>query len=457
MTQSGESPISRRAESTPTFSPSESITNAGTNHPSHVSAGGSQPGHAREAGHGGGHGEGEVFDPAEHRPSTRGLASVSVLAALVGAGLLAAGVVPRVMHRDALETEEKGAASAVPHVRVARAERVTTGAAVVLPGTVQPLQETAIFARANGYVRKWYVDIGADVKRGQVLVDLDLPDVDEELRQAKASATQSQAAVAQAKSQLDFARATNDRFTALIPTGVVSKQQTDQYSSAYDVQKANVEAAEAARGSSDANVRRVEDLRAYGTVVAPFDGVVTMRSAEVGQLVVSGTGQGQPLFKVAEVDVVRVFVNVPQLYAAGIQPGMEALTSIRELPKQTFKGKIGRTSRELDTATRSLLVEVDIPNPDRTLVSGMYAKVSFDVKRQDSPLLVPATAALIDASGTRAAVVKNGTIHWQKVEIEADLGDKLAIATGLNEGDTIAATPSERLIEGMTVEAESSQ
>lgn len=403
------------------------------------------------------HGEGEVFDPAAHRPTARGLTLLGAAGALLAAGLVATGVVPRVLHKTAMETEEHAAASAVPRVRVAKAEKVATGAPVVLPGTVQPLQETAIFARANGYVRKWYVDIGAEVKKGQVLVDLDLPDLDEELRQAKAAEAQSLAGISQAKSQLGFAKATNDRFTALIPTGVVSQQQTDQYSSAYDVQRANVEAAEAARGSAQANVRRIEDLRAYGTVVAPFDGVVTQRSAEVGQLVVSGTAQGAPLFKVAEVDVVRVFVNVPQLYAGGVQAGMAAPTSIREAPKRTFPGKVGRTSKELDTATRSLLVEVDIPNDDRTLVSGMYAKVSFDVRRQDSPVVIPATSALIDASGTRVALIQNGTVHWQKVDIEADLGDKLAIAAGLNDGDSVALTPSERLTEGMHVEAQSNQ
>jgi RND family efflux transporter MFP subunit len=403
------------------------------------------------------HGEGEVFDPAAHRPSSRGLVGVGVVVVVAAAVLVTVGVVPRVMHRAALDQEEKGAALSTPHVQIARAQRSTAGAPVALPGTVQPLQETAVYARASGYVRKWYFDIGADVKKGQVLVDLDLPDIDEELRQAKASGKQAEAAVAQSKSQLALARTTNDRFTALIPTGVVSQQQSDQYSSAYDVQQANLQAAQAALGSADANVRRIEDLRSYGTIVAPFDGVVTLRSAEIGQLVTSGTGQGQPLFKVAEVDVVRIFVSVPQLYAGGIQVGMDAPTTIREAAGRVFPGKVGRTSKELDAATRSLLVEVDIPNPDRTLVSGMYAKVSFDVKRQDSPVFVPATAALIDASGTRVAQVDNGVIHWKTVEIEADLGDKLAIATGIHEGDTLALTPSERLTEGMRVQADSLQ
>jgi RND family efflux transporter MFP subunit len=401
------------------------------------------------------HGEGGVFDPAEHRPSSRSIIIAGLVASLVLVAFLAAGVIPRMQRQATLAREQATAAAELPQVQTAQAHRMTTSEPLVLPGTVQPLQETAIYARANGYVRKWYVDIGADVKKGQVLATLDLPDIDEELRQAQAAARQARAGIAQSKSQLGFAQATNNRFTALIPSGVVSQQQADQYASAYDVQRANLEAAEAASGSADANVRRIEDLRSFGTIVAPFDGVVTMRSAEVGQLVVSGTGQGQTLFKVAEVDVVRVFVSVPQLYAAGIQPGLDAPATIREASGRTFPGKVGRTSKELDLATRSLLVEVDIPNADRALVSGMYAKVAFGVKRQDAPIFVPATSVLIDARGTRVAVVRNGAVHWQNVEIEADLGDRLALAAGLAEGDAVALTPSERWTEGKRVRPQS--
>ena len=405
----------------------------------------------------GSHSEGEVFDPAPHRPTKRGLVILGVTAVLVGAGLVAAGAIPRALRRVALESEAKVAASVPAQVQVARAQRTASSAPVILPGTIAPLQETAMYARASGYVHKWYVDIGTEVKKGQVLADLELPDVDQELRQAQASAKQALASVAQAKGQADFARATNDRFLALEPSGVVSRQQTDQYSTESVVGQANLEAAQAARGSADANVRRIEELRGFGTITAPFDGVVTMRSAEIGQLVVPGTGQGQALFRVAEDDVVRVFVNVPQLYAAGIKQGMDAPVTVREAATRVFHGTVKRTSRELDTATRALLVEVDVPNPDRTLVSGMYAKVSIDVKRQDALVFVPATTVLIDASGTRAALVRDGTVHWQKVEIGGDLGDRLAIASGLTDGDSVVVTPSARLTEGMRVQAQAVQ
>jgi RND family efflux transporter MFP subunit len=400
------------------------------------------------------HGEGEIFDPTHHRPSGKGLALVGVAGAVVVAALLAVGVIPRVLHTEAMDEDDKRSASEVAKVRVARAERGQARSALTLPGTVQPLQEARIYARANGYVRRWLVDIGAHVKKGDVLVELDIPDIDEELRQAEAAANQAKAGITQAKSQRGLAKTMTTRYTGLAPSGVVSKQEVEQYQSSFEVQEANVAAAEAALGSAEANVRRLQDLKSFGTITAPFDGVVTMRSAEIGQLVTSGVGAGQALFKVAEVDVVRIFVNVPQLYAAGIQVGMDAPTTMRETPGRTFAGKVARTANELDMATRTLLTEVDIPNPDRALVSGMYAQVSFDVKRQDAPLFVPATAVLFDARGTRVAVVTDGVVSWKKVDIDGDFGDRLAISTGLAEGDMVAVTPSERLVEGMRVHAE---
>ncbi len=399
------------------------------------------------------HGEGELFDPAEHRPTGRRVVVVCGVAALAFGLLFAIGFVPRLLHRSAMGDDERRAAAEVAHVRVARATRAEVSAGLSLPGSLEPLQETSVYARANGFVRKWLVDIGAKVKRDQVLAELDLPDVEEELRQAQASATQARAGIAQAKSQLELARATDQRYQALRPSGVVSQQEVDQTHASNDAQEANLAAAEAAYGSAQANVRRYVDLKGFGTILAPFDGVVTMRSAEIGQLVTSGMA-GQPLFKVADVGIVRVFVRVPQLYAAGIHVGMDAPTTVREMPGRVFRGTVARTANALDTSTRTLRTEVDLPNGDGALFAGMYAQVRFDVKRQDQPLFVPSTAVLFDSAGTRAAVVRDGAIHWTKVDIDADLGDRLAIATGLAEGDMVIVTPSERLAEGLRVQAE---
>jgi RND family efflux transporter MFP subunit len=289
------------------------------------------------------------------------------------------------------------------------------------------------------------------------MADLEVPDIDEELRQAQATANQTHAQIRQAQTQLELAKITNDRYSSLGPSGVVTQQEVDQYRAGYDAQQANVLAAEAANGSALANVQRLRDLKSFGIIVAPFDGVVTARTAEIGQLVTAGTGSGQPLFKVAEVDTVRVFVNVPQLYAGGITVGLEAPTTVREIAGRMFAGKVARTAHELDDGTRTLLTEVDIPNPDDTLLAGMYASVSFQLKGQSRLLFVPATAVLIDALGTRAAVVRDGALTWRKVDIERDFGDRLAISTGLAEGDEVVAAPTDRLVEGMRISGKESE
>jgi RND family efflux transporter MFP subunit len=402
-----------------------------------------------------GHAEGDVFDPKPHHPTRRALAISLAVGGLALASLLAAGVVPRVAQRRAMAEAERAVAAETPNVKVARAARAEAIAALELPGSMQPLEETTIYARANGYVRSWQVDIGARVKKGDVLAVLDVPDIDEELRQARAAAAQAKAGIDQATTQLALANTTNHRYATLGQSGVVSQQDVEQYQATFDVQGANVTASHAAYTSAQANVRRLEDLKSFGTLVAPFDGVVTMRSAQVGQLVVAGAA-GQPLFKIAQVDTLRVFVNVPQLHASAVRVGMHAPIRVRELRDRVFDGVVARTSNEIDGPSRSLLTEVDIPNPDGTLLAGMYARVRLDVEEAERPLLVPATAVLFDAQGTRVAVVEDGLVRWKPVEIEGDLGDRLAIARGVAEHDAVVAMASEQLVEGMRVRADES-
>jgi membrane fusion protein, multidrug efflux system len=396
------------------------------------------------------HGEGEIFDAAPHRPTKRALTVSLAVGGVVFASLLAVGIVPRVFHRAEMLDAERAAAAQTPSVRIARAQRSTSTVGLELPGSMQPLQETTVYARANGYVRSWRVDIGAHVKKGDVLAVLEIPDIDEELRQARAAAAQARAGIDQATTQLALANTTTHRYSTLGQSGVVSQQEVDQYQATFDVQKTNVTASQAAYNSAQANVHRLEDLKSFGTLTSPFDGVVTMRTAEVGQLVVSGAG-GQPLYKVAEVDTLRVFINVPQLHAAGIHAGMHAPIRVRELRNRVFDGVVARTSNEIDATNRSLLTEVDIPNPDGVLLAGMYARVKLDVEDSDRPLLVPATAVLFNAQGTRAIVIHDGVVHWKTVEIDGDLGDRLAIARGLAENDAVALMPTEQLVEGMQV------
>jgi membrane fusion protein, multidrug efflux system len=395
--------------------------------------------------------EGEAFEPAPFRPTRRRLAWSAVAATALFACLVTVGVVPRVLHRSAMAAEEQAQEQTPARVTVVRAQRSAEASSVVLPGSVEPLQETDVYARANGYVREWFFDIGAHVKKGQVMADLEVPDIDKELKQGEATANQARAQIRQAETQQELARINNQRYAALGPSGVVTQQEVDQYRAGYDAQQANVAAAEAAHGSAVANVQRLRDLKSFGVIVAPFDGVVTARTAEVGQLVTAGTTTGKPLFRVAEVDTVRVFVNVPQFYAGGIEVGMNAPTTVREIPGRAFAGRVARTAHELDVGTRTLLTEVDIPNPDDSLLAGMYGQVSFHVTGQTALLLVPATAVLIDARGTRVAVVHDGVLSWRKVDIDGDLGDRIAVSTGLAEGDEVVAAPSDRLAEGMRV------
>ena len=338
-------------------------------------------------------------------------------------------------------------------VRVAKAERAGESSGLELPGSMQPLQDSAVYARANGYVRAWNVDIGAHVKKGDVLAVLEIPDIDQELLQSRATAAQSKAGIAQSSTQLELANANTKRYSSLGKTGVVSQQDVDQYQATFDAQKANLTAAQAAYNSSMANVNRLQDLKSFGTLTAPFDGVITMRTAEVGQLVVSGAG-GQPLFRVAQVDTLRVFINVPQLYAGDIHLGMKAPVRVRELRNRVFDATVTRTSNAINATNRSLLTEVDIPNPDGVLLAGMYARVALDIKRSERPLVVPSTAVLFDAQGTRCATLQGGVVRWKKVEIEGDLGDRLSIASGLAEGDLVVVMPSEQLVEGMQLKGE---
>jgi RND family efflux transporter MFP subunit len=395
--------------------------------------------------------EGEAFEPGPYRPTRARLAWFAGAAAALLACLLAAGIVPRVLHRSAMAAEASAQDQVPARVTVVRVQRSAAASSVVLPGSVEPLQETGVYARANGYVRGWFFDIGAHVKKGQVMAQLEVPDVDQELRQAQAAANQTRAQIRQAETQLELARITNERYASLGPSGVVTQQEVDQYRAGYEAQQANLAAAEAAHGSALANVERLRDLKGFGVIVAPFDGFVTARTAEVGQLVTAGTGAATPLFKVAEVDIVRVFVAVPQLYAGGITVGMGAPTTVREIPGRVFAGKVARTAHELDVGTRTLLTEVDIPNPDDSLLAGMYGQVSFRMTGKGDLLFVPATAVLIDARGTRAAVVRDATLSWRQVEIDSDLGDRLGVSAGLADGDVVVAAPSDRLIDGMHV------
>ena len=397
----------------------------------------------------------ESFDPIPHRPGAKGVAVSALLAALVVGALIAAGVIPRLAARRTARADHERAVELVARVMVTRPSRAPAGSGgVTLPGSILAVQETQIYPRSSGYVRSLRVDLGDAVTEGQALAVIDNPEVDQELRQVQAAVAQARAALQQARTQRELARAEAERYASLVTSGVVSQQETAARRAQADVTVANVAAAEAALASTEANARRLQDLKGFATVRAPFDGTITARGVEVGQLVTAGTASGPAMFRVSKTDVVRVMVNVPQAYAPGVRVGAAVTVRLREFPGRSFRGTVARTAGALDPATRTLVTEVRVPNADRALLAGMYSQNTLQLERSSAPLYVPSTALVVNAQGTRMAVVEGGTIHWRAVQIDADLGDRVAVATGLGEGEQVVVTPSDRLIEGMRVRAE---
>lgn len=396
-----------------------------------------------------------AFDPAPHRTTTRGLALTALAALLAVGAATAAGVVPRLRARAAARADHERAAHAVARVLITRPSPLAAApGGVTLPGTVQPAQETLVHARTNGYVRSLAVDLGDPVTVRQPIAVIDTPELDQELRQALAAVAQARAAVQQARTQAELARTEAARYGSLVDAGFVSQQETTQRRAQSDVTRANVQAAQAALASADANARRLQDLKGFSTVRAPFDGVVTARTVEVGQLITAGSAAAQSLFRVSRTDTVRVFVHVPQLYASAVRDGAAVTVRLREMPARTFRATVARTAHALDADTRSLLTEVHVPNADGALLSGMYAQVTLPLQRASAPLSLPSTALVASAEGTRVAVVEGGAVRWRAVQVEADLGDRVALASGVTPSDDVVVTPSDRLAEGMRVRAE---
>jgi RND family efflux transporter MFP subunit len=385
------------------------------------------------------------------RPSSR----PRVVAAVLGGVLLVAlttGMVRRLRHDSQLRAEAASLASERVPVRVATPRRAPANVDTTLPGSVEALQETTVYARVSGYVKRWLVDIGDVVKEGQLLAEIDTPELEQQLAQARASLAQAKAGLAQASANAELARVTANRYEKLTPAGVTSQQDVDDKRAGLDVAVANVAAAEAAIKSGEANVQRLVALKEFQRVVAPFDGIVTARPTEVGQMVTASTGQGQALFRVAKVDPIRVFIHVPQTWAPSVRVGQEAKLGIREYPNRTFVGKVTRMAKALDMGTRTMLTEVDVPNEDRALFPGMYAQVTLATAGMEGALLVPSTALIVSSQGTQVAVVDaSDRIHFQDIQVDADYGTEIAVAIGLKGDERIVVNPGERIAEGLAV------
>jgi RND family efflux transporter MFP subunit len=329
-----------------------------------------------------------------------------------------------------------------PAVSVIASQRPGDNANVVLPGSTQAIQETAIYARTNGYVLRWLVDIGAKVEAGQLLAEIETPEVDQELGQARGAAQQ---AVANA----ELATATLKRWRELVDKKVVSAQEFDEKKSALDARQADLNAAQA-------NVQRLEQLQGFQKVVAPFAGIVTSRNIDNGALVAAGNnGQGAPLFRIAQTDTLRIYVTVPETNARTIGPGQDVSVSFRQIPEKEFKAKVVRTAGAIDPASRTLLTELQLPNRDGQLLPGMYAEIKFALPQDQRTLLVPGNAVMMRSDGAKVlSVDAKQTIHARAVTLGRDLGDKIEIVSGLDPHDSLVSNPTDALREGVEVKVQ---
>lgn len=360
---------------------------------------------------------------------------------------------------EALERE-----NALPRVEVVTAARSSRDSGLQLPGNIQAVTEAPILARADGYIKRRLVDIGDQVHAGQTLAEIEAPELDEQVRQAEAVLRQARSGVDQAKanlqqgqSDLELARVTAKRWGNLVSDGSVSVQENDQFQAQYRSKIAAVRALEQASSgqqhgvaAAEANLARVEQMTDYRMVVAPFDGVITMRNVDSGALVSNGSTL---LFRIAQTGTLRIYLNVPQTHAGAVHRGDVASVTVSNLPGSKFNGAVARTAEALDPASRTLLVEVHVPNPYRILLPGMYAQVDLSSSRAHPPLLIPSSALIVSSEGTEVALVKpDHRLHLQKIAVGRDYGDRIEVANGLQDGDAIVASPSDVLHEGAEVE-----
>jgi len=380
--------------------------------------------------------------------------------------LLLIGYLPRRERLRALITASEREGHSLPVVNTVRVRRAASTSELVLPGNIQAITDAPIYARADGYVLRRYADIGDRVEVGQVLAEIETPDLDQQVRQARANLLQARSALAQAEANLVQAKSTEhlaqltvERWKVLVARGVLARQDGDQKEADYEVavanrkaQEANVNAAQSNVSAAEANLGRLLDLQGFEKITAPFSGLVTARNFDVGALVASGSVSGHELFHMAQIGVVRIFVDVPQSYAPFIHTGLAAVVTVQQLPGRLFAGKVMRTSESLDPNTRTLLTEVDVPNPASSLLPGMYAQVTLRSVIAEPPLLVPGDALVTRANGTRVAVVgEDGIVHFQKVSVGRDYGTETEVLSGLQGQELVIINPTDDVREGAKV------
>jgi RND family efflux transporter MFP subunit len=410
----------------------------------------------------------EVRLPPRIRTRTMIIIGIAVLGLFLL--LLAIGVVPRVMNHRELVAAAQKVQNTVPEVYVIRPEPASE-ADLSLAATTQAMQDAIIYARTSGYLSKRHVDIGDHVSAGQLLAEIQSPEIDQQLTQVKADLEQSEKNLDLQRANLDLARITMERYQAADAEGAVSKQAVDQSISTYRTAQASVAAAKANVESNKANVHRVQDLTSFQRVLAPFNGTVIQRNVDVGALITAGSpinntavapssvmGGANGLFEIAQFDTIRVFVNVPQAYAPNVTVGLPVQVAVRGHLMQPVTGTVTRTASALDPGTRTLLTQVDIPNKSHRLLPGMFVYVSFKIGPSGTRWRVPSTAVIFNAQGTRVAIIAaDDKLHFQEVQLGRDFGTAIDIQGGLQGNETIVKQPTVSLREGQIVKPIDSQ
>jgi len=362
---------------------------------------------------------------------------VLAIAVVAVAALLVSGIWSRVKAGANLRAET--AQAALPAVSVVTPKQTAPSDEIILPGNVQPFITSPIYSRTNGYLKKWYFDIGAHVKQGQLLAVIETPEVDQQLQQARSNLLTAQA-------NLELASITKTRYQGLLKSNAVAQQDVDNAVGTYNANKAVVEADKAA-------VEQYSALVSFEKIYAPFDGVITARNTDIGDLINSGSSSNvkTDLFHIAQPGKLRVYVNVPEEYSQGIKSGMTADLNLTEFPGRKFQGKLVRTAEAINATTRTLLIEIDVDNPAGTLLTGSYAEVHLAVPTQASTFLLPVNALLFRSEGLRVAIVKNGTAVLSPVTPGHDFGNQIEIVSGLKPNDQVIVNPPDSIVSGQEV------
>jgi len=363
---------------------------------------------------------------------------VLLLAVVTAAVIVVAGLLPRIQARTALRRET--AEMAVPAVVVVQPKRSAPAQEIVLPANVQAFADAPIYARTNGYLKRWYVDIGTRVKEGQLLAEIDTPEVNQQLRQSRAD-------LATAQANLNLSKITSERYAGLLMSDSVSKQEADNAAGDYEAKQANLQ-------SAQANVKRLEELKSFQKIYAPFSGVITARNTDIGALIDSGSSGGvrTELFHIVQPDKLRVYVSVPQIYSQAAKPGLTAELTLSEFPGRPFVGKLVRTANAIDPTSRTLLVEIAVNNPIGQLFTGSYAEVHLKLPTAAAAFILPVNTLLFRSEGLRIAAVGDGQhVELRPITLGHDFGSEVEVIAGLSGGENVIVNPPDSLVTGETV------